>query len=148
MNKKAIIDKCLEIQGAKLTKLKSLVQTLNESALNESKSTAGDKHDTFRAQTQNEQEMYVKQLSQAQMELNTLIKISQKKRNTKGELGALISTSKGIYLLSIGLGIINIESENIMVISPISPIGKLILNKKSGDKILFRGEEIFIENIS
>lgn len=146
-HKQQILEKCIQIQQQKVDKLSAMVDTLNDSAINSDKCVVGDKHHTFRAQTQNEQEMYAKQLSGAINELNTLKLISKEKKFNKGELGALLETSNGVYFISTSLGIIDIEGDNVMVLSPISPIGSLLLYKTKGDKVNFRGNEIEIINI-
>ena len=148
LSKKDIIDFCINTQEAKVNKLSSLVDTLNNSAINEDKCTVGDKHETFRAQTQNEQELYVKQLNTAISELNTLQLISGFDKNyVKAELGALIATSAGVYFLATSLGLTEINGNEIMIISPISPIGNLLLSKKLNESITFRNKVIIIEGI-
>jgi len=144
ISKKQIIESCISIQQQKVDKLSAMVDTLNDSAVNSDKCVVGDKHHTFRAQTQNEQELYAKQLNSAINELNTLKLISLEKEFSKGELGALLETSNGIYLLATSLGVVDISENKIMIISPVSPIGNLLLNKAKGDKISFRGKEIEI----
>jgi len=54
-SKQQILDKCIAIQQQKVDKLGAMVNTLNDSAINSDKCVVGDKHHTFRAQTQNEQ---------------------------------------------------------------------------------------------
>jgi len=146
-SKQQILDKCIAIQQQKVDKLGDMVNTLNDSAINSDKCVVGDKHHTFRAQTQNEQELYAKQLNSAINELNTLKLISTKKKFTKGELGALLETQNGIYFLATSIGILSIDGTNVMVLSPISPIGNLLLHKKKGDTITFRGNNFEIINI-
>jgi hypothetical protein len=142
-----ILETCIDIQQQKVDKLGAMVDTLNDSAINSDKCVVGDKHHTFRAQTQNEQELYVKQLNSAINELNTLKLISRDKKFVSGELGALVETSNGIYFISISIGVVKVGKENIMVLSPISPIGNLLLNKTKGEIITFRGNEIKILEI-
>lgn len=145
--KQQILEKCIQIQKQKVDKLSAMVDTLNDSAINSDKCVVGDKHHTFRAQTQNEQEMYAKQLSGAINGLNTLKLISKEKKFNKGELGALLETSNGVYFISTSLGIVDIDGNSVMVLSPISPIGNLLLNKNKGDIVNFRGNKIEIINI-
>ncbi len=147
LNKNSILNTCINIQQDKVDKLKCMVETLNDSAVNSDKCVVGDKHHTFRAQTQNEQEIYAKQFNNAINDLNTIKLISKDKKYEKGELGALINTSNGVYLLATSMGIINIEDNSVMVISPISPIGNLLLFKTAGDTINFRGNNITILKI-
>jgi len=145
--KHQILKACIEIQQQKVDKLAAMVETLNDSAINSDKCVVGDKHHTFRAQTQNEQELYVKQLNSAINELNTLKLISTEKKFNKGELGALLETSDNTYLLATSIGIIEVNKQNIIVLSPISPIGSLFLNKTKEESITFRGNEIKILDI-
>lgn len=145
--KQQILEKCIQIQQQKVDKLSVMVDTLNDSAINSDKCVVGDKHHTFRAQTQNEQELYAKQLNGAINELNTLKLISKEKKFNTGELGALLDTSNGVYFLATSLGIIKIENKIVMVLSPISPIGSLLLSKSKGDIINFRDNDIEIINI-
>jgi len=143
-SKRTILGNCIAIQQQKVDKLSAMVDTLNDSAINSDKCVVGDKHHTFRAQTQNEQELYAKQLNSAINELNTLRMISTEKKFDKGELGALLNTSNGVYFISISIGVVKVENYNIMVISPISPIGNLLLHKSKGDSVTFRGNKIEI----
>ena len=143
-SKEEILTACIEIQQEKVDKQSAMVDTLNDSAVNSDKCVVGDKHHTFRAQTQNEQEMYAKQLTSAINELNTLRMISTNKSFNKAELGALIETSNGIYFLATSVGVIKINGQNIMVLSPISPIGNLLLGKEKGENIIFRQNKIEI----
>ncbi|MEN8138765.1 MAG: hypothetical protein ABFR62_10070 [Bacteroidota bacterium] len=146
--KQEILSACIKIQQEKVDKQTAMVDTLNDSAINSDKCVVGDKHHTFRAQTQNEQEMYAKQLNSAINELNTLRQISPEKMYKKAELGALLDTSNGVYFLATSLGVIKTGENNIMVLSPISPIGNLLLNKTKGESINFRGKEIEIISVS
>ena len=145
--KQEILSACINIQQEKVDKQTTMVDTLNDSAINSDKCVVGDKHHTFRAQTQNEQEMYAKQLNSAITELNTLKLISTSKIYNKAKLGALIFTTNGIYFLANSLGAIKVNRTNILVLSPLSPIGNLLLSKTKGDEIIFRGKKITIEEI-
>ena len=83
--KSNILKACINLQQTKVDKLNAMVETLNDSAVNSDKCVVGDKHHTFRAQTQNEQELYAKQLSAAINELNTLILIPKHKQFNNAE---------------------------------------------------------------
>jgi transcription elongation GreA/GreB family factor len=147
MNKQELISHCIALQETKVAELKKLVDTLNESALGEDKCTVGDKHHTFRAQTQNEQEVYAKQLNSAIKDLNTLRTISTIKKFTKVETGALASTSNGYYLIANSMGIVEFKGIQVFVVSAISPIASILLAKNEGDIVKFNGKEIVIKQI-
>ena len=62
-------------------------------------------------------------------------------------VGSLIKTNSGLFYISIGLGKVTIENKTIFVISAISPIGKLLLNKKEKDSFSFNGNQYHIKEI-
>jgi hypothetical protein len=60
--KEQVYTRCLEVLVGKINLLKQTMNDLKESASNETKSTAGDKHETALAMLQIEQENTNKQL--------------------------------------------------------------------------------------
>ena len=51
--------------------------------------------------------------------------------------GSIITTNKGIFFLSLGLGKITIDEKTVIALSPDAPLGKLLLMKKVGDEFHF-----------
>ena len=68
--------KCAEIIEQRITELKSIIQESQDAANNETKSSAGDKHETGRAMAQLETEKLSSQLSEALKTQKTLQKIN------------------------------------------------------------------------
>jgi hypothetical protein len=107
-----------------------LRQTLNdlvESASNESKSTAGDKHETALAMLQIEKENTSKQLEtllSQKLLLEKIIPVIQSKQVAKG---ALVKTNKGYFYVSIALGKIIVEGIPVIALSPQSPLGSKLI---------------------
>jgi len=108
----------------------------------ESKSSAGDKHETGRAMLQLEMEKTGQQLAGIVQMEETLQRIRTDQSVRTGCLGALIHTNKGNYFLAISVGEVLIESIRYYIISTKSPIGKQLLGKKPGDTIPFNGATI------
>ena len=104
----------------------------------EHKSSAGDKHETSRAMIQLEQEKLAGQLNQLQQQRETLSKID-KTIHEKIQFGSLITTSYGIFFMSIGLGKLEINYQSIFCISTSSPIGNRLLNLSIHDSYEFNG---------
>ncbi len=96
---------------------------LEEGAQNDSKSSAGDKHETARAMVQIEQEKIGRQVQDL---------LIQKTQLEKG--GSLIKTDRGYLFLSVPLGKIMVENTSVTVISPQSPLGKKLQGLKAGEK--------------
>jgi len=132
----------------KLENYKKSLNDLHEGNKNESKSSAGDKYETSRSMTQIEIGMISNQIQKTELDLATLNLASKKvfKKNSI-ESGSLILTSLGYYFLAISFGKININNEQVMVLSPNSPIGKLLTDSKLGKSIVINGQEIKILEI-
>ena len=116
------------------------VITSNQKALSsETKSSAGDKHETGRAMLQLEMEKASQQLAGIHQMKTTLAKLTLEP-SMVAKLGSLIMTNKANYFLAISAGEIKIDDEIYYAISPSSPIGSLLLGKQVGDTVNFTKE--------
>lgn len=134
--------------------LKSKIETLQseyrlymESAANETKSTAGDKHDTSKSMMQLEQEKLSGQLNQLKQMVLAVSKVDLSRTNKVGEFGSLIETDKGKFFISISIQGIQIDEENIQCISMQSPIGKVFIQRKAGEVVKFQDKSFSIRSI-
>ncbi len=139
--------KCLEIATSKVSDLKKIINITQEAANNETKSSAGDKHETGRAMAQLETEKLSKQLSEALKIEQVLTQINPNSEHKKIGLGSLITTNNGTFYLSASLGKVEIDKSVFYIISPASPIGKLLLTKKEKESFSFNGKNYVIETI-
>ena len=112
-----------------------------ESANGESKSSAGDKYETSRAMGQLDRDMHARMYQQTLEERKLVERIDESLIYKKGALGAFLQTTMGDFFLSVSIGNINIDEKPIMIISPQSPIGALLMGKIVVDKFSFRGKE-------
>ena len=119
-----------------------------ESRDSDTKSSAGDKFETGREMMQSEMNKISASIDQYKNQLYLLVKIDLNLSYQVGDLGCLINTDQTNYFLSIGLGKVEINGENIMVISLDSPIGQLLKGKRAGDTVEFRGKTLKINQIS
>ena len=124
------------------------MQEVQNAANNETKSSAGDKHETGRAMAQLETEKISNQLNQT-------LKLEQVLQQTNPEqehriigLGSLVTTNNGIFYLSASLGKIELGNKTYFVISTLSPIGKLLLTKKEKESFSFNGKLYTINQIA
>ena len=139
LTKKEIATK-LSIQlKSKLDELENYAADLKHSLTSESKSTAGDKHDTGRAMIHLEQEKIQHQFHDLNLQLKQLHQVSTSKAGPMIGFGTLILTEKDVFLLGIGLGKQVVDGQMIYCVGTESPIGKLLLGKQQGDSILFNG---------
>ena len=123
------------------------MQAAQESANSESKSSAGDKYETSRAMGHLDREMHARMYQQAQQERQIVKRLDDTIIYKKGALGAFIKTSMGDFFLSVSIGQVEIDGNKVMIISPQSPIGALLVGKIVGDSFSFRGQEAVIEMV-
>ena len=117
----------------------SAINSAKESKNNETKSSAGDKFETGRAMMQIEQEKNEMQLGKT-LQLKSLLKqVDLKKQHETVGFGSLVITNRGKYFIAIGIGKVEVDGEICFAISVDSPVGKLLLGKRVGEEIEFRG---------
>ncbi|WP_299221652.1 3-oxoacyl-ACP synthase [uncultured Aquimarina sp.] len=145
--KEQLFDHCKQFVQDRLDRIQDRITNIQESLTSETKSTAGDKHETGRAMLQLEREKAGAQLAQVQKLQEVLVKIDKHSSSKTMRLGSIAETSKGNYYLSISVGKITIENNTYFAIATNTPIGKLLLGKTIGDHFSFNGNEVTIENI-
>ena len=135
-----------KLNDAKLLIINNLTDLTND-AKNDTKSTAGDKHETGRAMMQHEQEKLRIQLTEIEQQIALLQKINPEIIGDQIKLGSLVQTQKAIFYISIAYGQIEIEDSCVFVISAIAPIAQKMLAKKCGDQFEMNGIQYQIEII-
>lgn len=147
MNKLLIHQKCLEILEGSILAIKLAIQEAQDAANNETKSSAGDKHETGRAMAQLETEKLSTQLNEALKLSQVFAQLNPNQKNKQITIGSLVFTNNGYFYIAVSLGKIEVEQEIVYVISPVSPIGKLLLTKKEKDSFSLNGLTYVIQKI-
>lgn len=114
---------------------------------NETKSTAGDKHETGRAMMQIEEDKLKVSLSKALNLKAGLAKVPVGENAASVQLGSLVKTNKGSFFMSVGIGKVVLAEKVYFAISLASPIGQLFYNKKVGEDITYREAQYTILEI-
>jgi hypothetical protein len=140
MDKHKLKQLCLDKLKQQQTDLQSLINEVQAASNNETKSTAGDKHDTARAQAQIEVERLSKQLGLINQMLADANKLSSEKFG-KVQLGSFVRTSAGNFYVSVALGKMQCEDLEFFSISMSSPLFENL-------KGMVTGEEFEMLNIS
>lgn len=141
------MQKCIQYLEDKIQDIESYMKLISESAVQESKSSAGDKHETSRAMMHLELEKNGNILKELQNKKKLLTNIILSDKNEEVRKGSLINTDKGIFFITIAIGKMEFENQSIQVIADSSPIGKMFLGKNKGDTVEFNGQKFMIENI-
>lgn len=145
--KQKTYDQFLILLNEQIDSFQFQLDELSESVLNETKSTAGDKHETALVMLQTEQSQVAKHLYDAIDNKTIYAQIDLNSGNDFIKSGSLVKTSKGYFFISIALPKITIEGKTIFAISTKSPLGEQLMGRKVNDKIQVNGIEHIIEEI-
>lgn len=146
-SKAKLYQTCLEEIGQRIATAKKAMEAAEESRDNETKSSVGDKYETSRAMMQGEQERNKIQLINALQQKQELQQINWSIPQDHVQAGSLVQTNFGSYFIAIGLGKIVVDSQTYFVVSPKSPIGRVLLRLKVGDQTSFQNREYLIQKI-
>jgi len=147
-NKLLILDHLKNIIQQKIEAAQNDIAITIEARNSDTKSSAGDKHETSRAMIQIELENIQKQLNNNLNLRQELERINVDRTFQQVENGSLVQTNLGIYFIAIGLGKVELQQQTYFVISLDSPIGLKLKEKKVCDEISFQDRIIRIEAIS
>jgi len=128
--KTVLHQRCLLLAEERIVSLQQILKEAQQAANNETKSSAGDKHETGRAMAQLETEKLTAQLSEALNIKQNLAQINPTITGNTVVLGSVVYTNKGNFYMAASIGKVALENEVFFAISPASPIGKLLLTKK------------------
>ncbi|MBO3698647.1 GreA/GreB family elongation factor [Roseivirga sp. E12] len=145
--KQELLNHCLSNIEERIDRLEQEMEALKRSAESDTKSSMGDKYETGREMINLEKGKIAEQLNETIRMRQALLSIDADKKNEIGALGALITTAQAMYFMATSIGKVSLGDQDFFVISPVSPIGQQLLNKKVGDQISFAGKEIALLNI-
>ncbi len=138
--KSKIITKLIVQLDEKLSHLNSHSKDLNDALNSETKSTAGDKHDTSRAMIHLEQEKIQHQFSALQHQRYQLLSYKNATSSDQIVAGTLIQTEQNTFLLGVGLGKQLLNGQLIYCIGAETTLAHQLLGKTVGDEFFFNGK--------
>jgi len=145
MNKSEILNTVSEKLELKIKTLENLIAETRASN-NETKSSMGDKYETTREMVQQEINNLQIQLNENVRAKNSLKFINITPHQIIGS-GSLVETERGLFFIAVSLGEIIVEKMKIFIISPESPLAKVLIGKKKGDEISLNNLKQSILNV-
>lgn len=146
--KNVLRERCSQEVENRFQKIKKVLEDIKVSLLEESKSSAGDKHETGRAMLQIERENAGRQLREIENLQSLIRKIDIVTVSNYARLGSLIYTNHGIYFISISIGEVKVEDENYYCVALHAPIGNLLSGKIVGDRFSLNQKDFMIKHIA
>ncbi|MFK7783083.1 3-oxoacyl-ACP synthase [Psychroserpens sp.] len=145
--KQGLYRQCQVFVDNRLQAIQKTIDEIQISLTSETKSSAGDKHETGRAMLQIEREKAGQQLAEIQKLNQILSKIDLSQTSNNIGLGSIVLTSNANYFITISAGELKVDNQKFYAISANTPIGQLLLGKQKGDQITFRDYEFEIISI-
>ncbi|WP_242691466.1 3-oxoacyl-ACP synthase [Desertivirga arenae] len=146
--KNQLYQKCIVFATERISSLEQAITSAQEAAANDTKSSAGDKYETTREMMQQEISRNQAQLFEAKKLKHALDSINPLSRSKEVKNGSLVITSNGNFYISISAGQLKVGSDLYFAVSPASPVGKILVGLKSGDKATFKGKEFVIQEVA
>jgi transcription elongation GreA/GreB family factor len=137
---------CIATVDEKIKQSKQELRSLIEDG-NESKGSAGDKHETAKAMNQLEQEklgLHIEELEKQKAELQ---KIDLSLDLGYIMKGSLVFTNQGYIFVAIGLGKVKVKEQLVYAVSTSSPLGKEIVGHKRNEQVDVNGISYEIKKI-
>lgn len=131
----------------RISSLENALDNSRSEMANDTKSTAGDKHETSRAMAQLEQEKLGKQVLAARELKQAIAQIDVNATQTEIQFGSLVQASNGNLFFSVGIGKLMIDSESVFCLTITSPLGAALRGKKAGDAVEFNGRKISVLSV-
>jgi transcription elongation GreA/GreB family factor len=131
-------------------RLATAIEAMNDaqrSANEEGKSSAGDKYETGRAMMQMERDKAAIQVEEALKLKRVLAQINPDVHPDKISLGSVVTTKTFKVYIAVGVGSVNVEGEDFLIIAPLSPLGKVLMGLKTNEQFKFNNQQNSIVKI-
>ncbi len=138
--KKLVAESCIQVLTNRMELAGKAMNDAQEAANGEEKSSTGDKYETSRAMGHADRELYAKQMLEARNDLEHMRLLNLEKSDYI-KAGSLFEVNEKLYFIGPGLGRINVEGSEVMVISKKAPIFSVFLNRKSGEELDWNGSK-------
>lgn len=139
---------CQEYVQERVNNAQEQIQSIQQAANDDTKSTAGDKHETGRAMMHLEREKADLQLIEAQKLANLLERVKINISPSSVQTGSLVTTTQGQFFICIGAGKLKWESETVWAVAPTSPIAQAMIGKQPNESYSINGREFKILSLA
>lgn len=145
--KNLLFEHCLEFINKRIQTADVALAQAREASNDDTKSSAGDKFETTREMMQQDISRNKSLLMDAQQNLQLLNSVKEVPAGDRVRNGSLVYTDQGAFYISISAGQLTIGKEVFFAVSAASPIGQLLMGKKTGDSFTFNGKTYLLKSI-
>lgn len=124
-----------------------MIAALTEDSRNDSKGSAGDKHETALSMMHIEQEKLNTKLAEFYHQQSVLDKIDPYLVNPKVGLGSLVVVNGMLIYVSAALPKAVVQGKSVIAVSPQAPLGQTMLGKQVGAEFEVNGAQYIISEV-
>jgi transcription elongation GreA/GreB family factor len=124
------------------------IREAQQSANQETKSSAGDKYETGRAMAQLEIEKFLSQLAELNKQHEDLSRINLGVGDDRVGTGSLVFTNQGNFFIAVNAGQIDCEGQKIFTVSPQAPISQKMFGLSVKDTFVLNGRSFTILSVA
>ena len=125
----------------KISLLQQERKAVSEGILEDTKSSAGDKFETGRENMTQDLKTIEGTIEKLQEDLDEIYRVQSIKSNSEAvREGSLIQLGTDFFLISASIGQLEVDGKKYFLLSRNSPLGQVLIGKKKGENVLFRGK--------
>lgn len=114
------------------------LESLDEAAAGETKSSAGDKYETAREMIAQTRALMARNLAETEAGLRALDRMESAAPGSKVGFGTLVETSLGWYLVGVSLGELESGGKVVRTLTMASPLGEALRGREAGESVPWR----------
>lgn len=145
--KQKLYDHCQQWIENRILLAQNTIRLAQESANEETKSSAGDKYETARAMAQQEIEKGAMQLAEASKLKRLMHEFSPTQQNKGIGLGSLAKVNQEWFYISISAGKVAIKDFECICLSPVSPLGMKMMGLMINDSFSFSKKDFVVHEV-
>ncbi len=139
----------LEFIDNRIKTIRQAIAETQDSAFQESKSSAGDKYETGLSMMQLDMEKLAEQLNESIRTRDSLqqIKAFEDLNGNGIRPGNAVETSQGNFYIAISAGQLKVDGQTYFAVSPATPIGSKLMGLKVGEGFTFNGKSYTVDKV-
>lgn len=145
--KVSLLAACKKYVDQRMDNARQAIAAASDASADDTKSSAGDKFETTREMMQQELNRHQQLLAEAQRMEQVLNNLDVRVEGGPAKLGSLVATSNGMFFIAVSVGQLQIDGIPYWVISPVSPLGQLLIGIEAGQQIHLNGKMYQIMDI-
>src|SRR5689334_8400957 len=136
---------CEQLLHQRISATREAMANAQATANAEEKSSAGDKYETSRAMSHLEKDMHARQLLAHTEQLSALLDVNVNEVYSTVVAGSFVHCEHVNIFIAAGLAKHAVDNEDIIFVSPNSPLARKLAGKKTGDVFEMNGRTKIVE---